>query len=73
MDLLTQISKRIAKLNSGEKWTISAQDLLLSRTDFQSISVYLSRKAAEKGDFSVSTPESLTPWYGNTSFTIIKH
>ncbi|WP_442784386.1 hypothetical protein [Acinetobacter sp. CAAS 2-6] len=73
MDLLTQISARISKLHSGEKWTISAEDLLLSRADFQSISVYFSRKAQEQGDFSVSTPKSVKPWLGSTSLTIIKH
>ena len=71
MDLLNQISKKIAGLQAGEKWTVSAQDLLISRTDFQSISVFLSRES-EKGLFIVDVPTSLKSWFERTSLTIVK-
>ena len=41
------------KLSVGEKRNITAQELFLSRNDFQSISAYLTREA-EKGHFSIS-------------------
>ncbi|OTG91707.1 hypothetical protein [Acinetobacter sp. ANC 3832] len=72
MDMLNQISNRIATLNSGEKWTVSAQELLISRADFQSISVFFSRES-EKGQFSIDLPSSLRTWFEQTSFTIIKN
>ena len=71
MDLLNQISKKIAGLQAGEKWTVSAQDLLISRADFQSISVFLSRES-EKGLFTVDVPTSLKNWFERTSLTIVK-
>ena len=71
MDLLNQISKKIAGLQAGEKWTVSAQDLLISRADFQSISVFLSRES-EKGLFIVDVPTSLKNWFERTSLTIVK-
>ncbi len=71
MDLLNQISKKIAGLQAGEKWTVSAQDLLISRADFQSISVFLSRES-EKGLFIVDVPTSLKSWFERTSLTIVK-
>ena len=73
MDLLNQVSKRISALDSGEKWTLSAQELLMSRADFQSLSVYLTRQSEENGDFSLSIPKSVKPWLGSTSLTVIKH
>lgn len=72
MDLPYQISNRIAQLRSGEKWTISIQDLLISRADFQSLSVFLSRES-EKGTFSLGDSEKAKPRFGLTSFTIIKN
>jgi len=72
MDLLKQISNRIAQLHSGEKWTISIQDLLISRTDFQSIFVFLTRES-EKGLFSLSNSGQATSKFDQTSLTIIKH
>ncbi|KAF1020546.1 MAG: hypothetical protein GAK29_03598 [Acinetobacter bereziniae] len=52
MDLLKQVSNQIAQLRSGEKWTLSIQDLFISRADFQSLSVFLCRES-EKGSFSL--------------------
>lgn len=72
MDLLNQISNRIAQLHAGEKWTVSVQDLLISRADFQSLSVFLSRES-EKGTFSLSNIETVKPRFGHTSLTIVKH
>lgn len=72
MDPLNQISHRISQLHSGEQWTISAQDLLISRTDFQSISIFLNRES-NKGDFSVLKVENPVPRFGLTSLTIIKN
>ena len=48
MDILNQISTQIAALDSGEKWSVSAQDLWISHADFHSVSIYISREA-EKG------------------------
>lgn len=72
MNLLHQISTHINNLHSGEKWTLSAQELFISRADFQSLSLFLSREA-EKGEFSIQIPESLRSWLGNTSVTVIKN
>ncbi|MEG0481565.1 MAG: hypothetical protein RR575_00545 [Acinetobacter sp.] len=72
MDLLNQISNRIAQLDSGEKWTVSVQDLLISRADFQSISVFLSRES-EKGQFSLACVKTIQPKFEQTSLTIIKN
>ena len=72
MTALNQISNRISTLDSGERWTISVQDLLLSRSDFQSISVFLDRES-EKGLFSVDSPNPLSSWFERTSLTITKH
>lgn len=71
MDLPYQISNRIAQLNSGEKWTVSIQDLLISRADFQSLSVFLHRES-EKGTFSLGDSEKTKLRFGLTSLTIIK-
>ncbi|TCM71127.1 hypothetical protein EC844_101415 [Acinetobacter calcoaceticus] len=72
MDVLNQVLTRISTLRAGEKWTVSAQDLFLSRVDFQSISVFLSRES-EKGLFSVDLPSGLANWFERSTFTIIKH
>ena len=72
MDLPNQISNRIAQLRSGEKWTVSIQDLLISRADFQSLSVFLSRES-EKGTFSLGDVGNIKPHFGHTSLTIIKN
>ena len=72
MDPLNQISQRISQLHAGEHWTVSAQELLISRTDFQSISVFLSRES-NKGDFSLQETEMPIPRAGRTSLTIIKN
>ncbi|RZG45490.1 hypothetical protein [Acinetobacter wuhouensis] len=72
MDLPNQISNRIAQLRSGEKWTVSIQDLLISRADFQSLSVFLSRES-EKGTFSLGDVGNIKPHFEHTSLTIIKN
>ena len=72
MDILNQISTQIAALDSGEKWSVSAQDLWISHADFHSVSIYISREA-EKGLFSVSTSVALNSWVASTSVTITKH
>lgn len=72
MNLLHHISTHINTLHSGEQWTVSAQQLFISRADFQSLSLFLSREA-EKGDFSIHIPESLRSWLDHTSVTVIKN
>jgi hypothetical protein len=72
MDLLNHVSHRIAALDSGEQWIVSAQKLLLSRADFQSLSVFLSRES-EKGLFSLSPEGFSSTWYDETIVTITKH
>lgn len=72
MDMLNQISNRIATLSSGETMTLTAQNLLISRGDFQAISVYLSRES-EKGQFSIDLPKRLATWFEQTSLTVIKN
>lgn len=72
MDMLNQISDRIAQLNAGEKWTVSVHDLLISRTDFHSISIFLTRES-EKGTFSLTDHDAIRPHLGHTSLTIIKN
>ena len=71
MDLLNQISNKISALHSGEKCTISVQDLQISRNDFQSMSVFLSRES-EKGLFSIDLSQPVKTWFEQTSVTIIK-
>jgi len=72
MTVLNQISNRISALDAGERWTISVQELLLSRADFQSISIFLSRES-EKGLFSIDQHNPLATWFERTSLTITKH
>lgn len=72
MDLLNQISNRIAQLSSGEKWTVSVQDLWISRVDFQSLAVFLFRES-ENGTFSLTEVEKTQTRFGRTSLTIIKN
>ncbi len=67
MDILHRISRRIDALPAGEQWVVSAQDLWISRADFQSISVFLSRES-QKGGFSVSAPVER-----GASVTVTKH
>lgn len=71
MDLLKQISERINHLKSGENVTISAQNLLISRTDFQSIFVYLEQES-KKGGFSIHPNSRQKNGFENTSLTINK-
>lgn len=72
MDLLNHVSHRIAALDSGEQWIVSAQKLLISRADFQSLSVFLTRES-EKGHFSLSLESESLTWHDEPSVTIIKH
>ena len=72
MNLLHQIATHINSLNTGEQWTVSAQELFMSRADFQSLSLFLSREA-EKGHFSIHIPQSLRSWLEHTSVTVIKN
>lgn len=72
MNLLHRISTHINNLHTGEKWTVSAQELFMSRADFQSLSLFLSFEA-KKGEFSIDIPDNLRSWLGNTSVTIIKN
>ena len=71
MTELNQIWKKIALLSTGETWTISAQDLLISRADFYSISTYLSQEAVN-GKFTIEIPKQNNAWFNQTSFTITK-
>ena len=71
MDTLNRISNHIHQLHTGEQWTLSVQDLLISRTDFQSISIFLSRESG-KGHFSLLEGQT-NSHIGHTSLTIIKH
>ena len=71
MDLLNQISNKISALHSGEKCTISVQDLQISRNDFQAMSVFLSRES-EKGLFSIDLSPPVKTWFEQTSITITK-
>ena len=70
--MLSQISNQIAILNSGEKWTVSVQDLLISRADFHCISAFLVRES-EKGIFSIEQDAPKNPWFQKTELTITKH
>ena len=72
MGILTQISSKIDHLHSGEQWHITAQYLLISRADFQSLYIYLT-KEAEKGTFSLAPVAEASPRLGGTSVTVIKH
>ncbi len=70
--MLNKIFEQIAVLDAGEKWTVSAQDLLISRADFHSIFVYLLRET-EKGLFSIDQQNPKNPWFERTTLTIIKN
>jgi len=72
MDLLKLISIQIAALDSGKKWSVSAQDLWINHAEFHSVSIYIFPKA-EKAPFSVSTPVPLSAWLASTSVTMTKH
>ena len=71
MNILANISEKIAQLNTGESWTLSAHDLYMSRNDFSSLSVFLARES-QNGCFSVIVPQAIKPWLGTTSLTVIK-
>ncbi|WP_218665720.1 MULTISPECIES: hypothetical protein [Acinetobacter] len=72
MNILSNISAQIAQLTTGETWTLSAQDLYMSRDDFSSLSIFL-KQESQNGTFSVAVPETLKSWLGSTSLTVTKH
>ncbi|MBK0064692.1 MULTISPECIES: hypothetical protein [unclassified Acinetobacter] len=72
MNILSNISEQIAQLNTGETWTLSAQDLYMSRNDFSSLSIFL-KNESQNGTFSVNIPETLKSGLGSTSLTVTKH
>ena len=72
MDIMNHITAHLAQLNTGDTWTLSAQDLYMSRADFSSLSMLLKHQS-EQGTFSVSLPESLKSWLGSTSVTLTKN
>ena len=72
MNILSNISAQIAQLTTGETWTLSAQDLYMSRDDFSSLSIFL-KQISRNGTFSVAIPETLKSWLGSTSLTVTKH
>lgn len=72
MDILNRLSNEIAKLSVGEQWSITAQELFLSRNDFQSISAYLCHEA-KKGQFSITAPLKSSNHIAATYLTVIKH
>lgn len=72
MDLLNHVSHRIAALDSGEQWIVSAQKLLISRTDFNHFRSFfpLSQK---KGHFSISPQGLNASYHAEPVVTISKH
>ena len=72
MNILSNISAQIAQLTTGETWTLSAQDIYMSRDDFSSLSIFL-KQESQNGTFSVAIPETLKSWLGSTSLTVTKH
>lgn len=72
MNILSNISAQIAQLTTGETWSLSAQDLYMSRDDFSSLSIFL-KQESQNGTFSVAIPETLKSWLGSTSLTVTKH
>jgi hypothetical protein len=72
MDILNQVSAKIAALHSGDQWVLTAEELWMSRTDFQSLSVYLVRQATQ-GDFSIDLAKQISAWSGHSSVTVTKH
>lgn len=71
MDLTQLVSDRISALNVGESITISVQELLISRTDFQSIALFL-LKESKNGMFSISSSQQ-SSGFERTSLTINKN
>lgn len=72
MDILNRITRKIAALPAGEECIISAQELWLSRADFQSVSAFLSRES-EKGSFSIAAAEDAPARIGSASLLVTKH
>jgi hypothetical protein len=59
LDILSQVSNKIAALPAGEEWVVTAQDLWVSRNDFRAIFLHLIREA-EQGEYTVLDPASLS-------------
>lgn len=72
MDLIQQVSDRISALQAGEIMTISVQELLISRADFQSIATFF-LKESQNGFFSILSSNQQIPWFDRTSLTISKN
>ncbi|WP_297426718.1 hypothetical protein [uncultured Acinetobacter sp.] len=72
MNILNQVSTKIAALKSGDQWVVTAKDLWISRADFQSLAVYLARQASE-GDFSINDMQQRSAWLDQASLTVLKH
>jgi len=72
MDILSQITQKIALLRCGEQCVISAEELLIGRDDFHSLTVYLNR-TSEQGGFSVVGNRAVPQSSASTSVKIIKN
>lgn len=70
MDLLQDVSQRIAQMQSGEQVIISAQALFISRADFHSMLAFLN-KESKQGHFAIEGHGS-SSWFELTSLTINK-
>ncbi|WP_353142404.1 hypothetical protein [Acinetobacter pragensis] len=71
MDILNRISRKIEALSAGEQWSITAQELWMSRGDFQSISAFLARES-EKGHFTIAAAEEASIRCGSASLLLTK-
>lgn len=72
MDIIQQVSDRISALKTGEMMTISVQELLISRADFQSIATFF-LKESQHGFFSIMSSNQQPSWFERTSLTISKN
>lgn len=72
MDILNQVSTKIAALKSGDQWVVTAKDLWMSRADFQSLAVYLARQANE-GNFSIREIDHTSARLDQAALTVLKH
>ena len=71
MDILSDITRKISALPTGETWEISARSLWLSHSDFHSIRIFLTREA-EKGLFSIQNLDRMAP-DATATLQVIKH
>lgn len=72
MDILNRISRTIEALPAGGQWTVTAQELWMSRSDFQSISAFLTLEA-RKGHFSLAAADESSMRLGSTALLVTKH